>query len=273
VDIFFTWTPRAGQYLSPNVNQMITSVSTGYPNDIVFRPKRDEAAELRDSLRSLGVDYTIALFDNVHGANVAHSTANMERFYLTFLDWLLEDPNLGIVIKSKKPSVLQRLPRVLPILERAEATGRCIRLENEFGRLPVDASFASDISVGIGISSAVVEAAIAGCLAIHCDLTHLRSHEFYGWGYERIIFDDLDRLLTVMKVHKSNSADNPELGDWTPFLDRLDPFRDGRAGERMGTYLRWCLNGFDEGMDRNEVILRANEKYSDQWGTDKTLML
>jgi hypothetical protein len=273
VDIFFTWTPRAGQYLSPNVNQMITSVSTGYPNDIVFRPKRAEAAELKDLLRSRGIDYTIALLDNVHGGNAAHSTANMERFYLAFLDWLLEDPNLGIVIKSKKPSVLQRLPRALPILERAEATGRCIRLGNEFGRLPVDASFASDISVGMGISSAVIEAAIAGCRAIHCDLTHLRSHEFYEWGYERILFDDLDRLLAVMKVHKSNPAANPEFGDWTPFLDRLDPFRDGRAGERMGNYLRWCLTGFDEGMDRNKVILRANEKYRDQWGSDKTLML
>lgn len=60
---------------------------------------------------------------------------------------------------------------------------------------------------------------------------------------------------------------------WSLFLDRLDPSPVSRAGERMGTYLRWCLTGFDEGMDRNEVILSANEKYRDQWGTDKTLML
>jgi hypothetical protein len=63
------------------------------------------------------------------------------------------------------------------------------------------------------------------------------------------------------------------LGDWTPFLDRLDPFRDGHAGERMGAYLRWCLDGFDDGLDRDEVIRWASEKYKDQWGSDKAVML
>lgn len=272
VDVFFTWTPRAGQYLSPNVNKMITAVSTGYPNDLVFRHKQTDADQLKDSLRKREASYIISLFDNVHGPDIAHSTANVERFYLSFLNWLLEDKAVGVIIKSKKPSVLQRLPRVLPILEKAEATGRCIQLGDEFGRLPVDAAFASDISVGVGVSSAVIEAAIAGCRSIHCDFSCLRFHEFYRWGYERIIFDDLDRLVAAMKSHKSGNRNCSELGDWTPFLDRLDPFRDGRAGERMGTYLRWCLERFDEGLGRDEIIRRANEKYNERWGTDKAVM-
>lgn len=268
LDVFFAWAPRAEQYLSPNVNQIITSVCTGYPNDIVFHHKRTDATKLRDLLRSTGTDYIIALFDNVHGPDIGYSTATMEKFYLAFLTWLLEDHTVGILIKSKKSLVLQNLPSVLPILSKAGATGRCILLGDEFGRLPVDASLASDISVGIGISSAVIESAIAGCRSIHCDLTHLRSHEFYQWGYERIIFNDLDHLITAMKRHKSDRRSCPELGDWTPFLDRLDPFRDGRAGERMGTYLRWCLEGFDDGLDRDEAIRYANKKYTSIWGND-----
>jgi len=273
VDVFFTWSPRSEQYLLPNANQIIASISTGYPNDFVFKHKQLETKTLKDLLRSQGANYIVALFDNSHGPDIAHSSTNMEQFYLAFLNWLLEDPGFGIVIKSKKPSVLQRLPRVQPILEKAVATGRCIRLGDEFGRLPVDASLASDMVVGIGISSAVIESAIAGCRGIHCDLTNFHSHEFYQWGYERIIFDDLDRLITAIKSDKSDRATCPELGDWTPFLDRLDPFRDGRAGERMGDYLRWCLEGFDEGLNRDEVIRRASEKYKGQWGRDKAVML
>lgn len=272
LDVFFAWSPRTVKYLLPNVNMMKTAVVSGYPNDLIFGSKRDEADALRRTLIASGARYVIALFDNAHGPEIAHSTADMEKFYLVFLGWLLADASLGIVIKSKKPSVLNGLPQVLPVLAKAKATGRCVCLEEEFGRLPVDAALAADMSVGIGISSALVEAVIAGCRGVHCDLTGMRSHEFYDWGYGRLIFDDLERLTDAMKGHKSDPA-NSDLGDWAPFLDRLDPFRDGRAGERMGVYLRWCLEGFDEGLNRNTVISRANEKYKVQWGDDMVEML
>ena len=273
VDVFFTWAPRAVHYLRPNVNRVIASVATGYPNDVVFHHKKNDGKKLRDSLRSKGVDFAVSLFDNVHGRNMGYSTSTMEKFYLAFLLWVLEDPTVGLLIKSKKQGVLKSIPKVLPVLESAEATGRCICLEDEFGRLPVDASFASDMSVGIGISSAVIESAIAGCRSVHCDLMFLRSHEFYQWGYERIIFDDLDRLIEALKGYKSGNEDYADLGDWTLFLDKLDPFRDGSAGERMGVYMRWCLEAFDEGLDRNAVISRANGKYNARWGDDMAEML
>jgi hypothetical protein len=273
VDVFFTWTPRAQNYLVPNVNRISSAVATGYSNDLVFSGKRISGEEVKKGLRARGANYVIALFDNVHGSEIAHSTAKMEKFYLAFLEWLLEDPGLGIVIKSKKPSVIQRLPRVRSVLEKAEFTGRCLRLSDEHGRLPVDASLASDLSIGVGISSAIIEAAIAGCRSIHADLTHLRSHEFYQWGYERIIFDDLDRLLFAIKGHKSGLAAFAEVGDWTPFLGQLDPFRDGQAGRRMGTYLRGALQGFDQGLERNEVLKQAGRRYAQQWGEDKVIFL
>ena len=272
LDVFFAWSPRTVKYLLPNVNMMKTAVVSGYPNDLIFGRKREEADALRGTLIASGARYVIALFDNVHGPDIGHATTDMEKFYLVFLDWLLADASLGIVIKSKKPAVLNGLPQVLPVLAKAKATGRCVCLEEEFGRLPVDAALAADMSVGIGISSALVEAVIAGCRGVHCDLTGMRSHEFYDWGYGRLIFDDLERLTDAMKGHKSDPA-NSTLGDWAPFLDRLDPFRDGRAGERMGVYLRWCLEGFDEGLDRNTVISRANGKYKVQWGDDMVEML
>ncbi|MEN6318276.1 MAG: hypothetical protein ABFD82_05925 [Syntrophaceae bacterium] len=273
VDVFFTWSPRAVQYLNPNVNHMLAAVSTGYPNDFAFNRKVIDAKKLKDEIKARGVDFIVSLFDNVHGPDIAHSTANMEKFYLAFLNWLLDDPTVVVLIKSKKSSVLQRLPRVLPVLLQAESTGRCLRLEDEFGRLSVDASFASDMSVGIGISSSIIEAAIAGCRGVHCDLTNLISHEFYQWGYEKLIYDDLDRLIVSLKGFKTGDSAYKDVGDWTPFLDKLDPFRDGSAGERMGTYLRWCLEGFDDGLNRDDVILGASEQYRKQWGADKVAML
>ena len=272
-DIFFTWTSRSKKYQTPNVNGIQSMVATGYPNDVVFKDKLFEARNLKNALSDQGVTFAVALFDNMHGPQIGYSTAMMERFYLAFLNLLLEDKTIGLIIKSKKPYVLSNLPRVLPALEKATATDRCIRMDKEWGRLPIDASAASHMAVGIGISTAVIESAIAGYRGIHCDLTQLRSHEFYRWGYEKLVFDDMDRLIASLKRYKENPSKDPSLGDWTPFVNDLDPFRDGRAAQRMGTYLMWAMEGFDESKNSDEAIAHANKRYSRKWGKDKVINL
>ena len=52
-------------------------------------------------------------------------------------------------------------------------------------------------------------------------------------------------------------------------LDHLDPFRDGRAAERMGTYIQWLIEGFKAGLDRETVMADAAERYCANWGSDK----
>jgi hypothetical protein len=52
-------------------------------------------------------------------------------------------------------------------------------------------------------------------------------------------------------------------------LDELDPFRDGRAAERMGTYIQWLIDGFKVGLDRDTVMANAAERYCAMWGKDK----
>lgn len=270
-DIFFSWTPRTETYNTPNVNKIQNIVSVGYPNDFIFKRKLIEAHKTRKELRSNGVSFIISLFDNVYGPVYSISQDVMEKFYLVFLEWLLNDKSVGLIIKTKKPHVINGLSKIQNLFKESETTGRCIYLGNDWGRLPVDAAMLSDVAVGIGISSAIIESAIAGCKGIHCDLTCLYSHEFYKWGFERIIFDDLDRMIDALKKHKGGETSNINLGDWTPFLDKLDPFRDGRAGERMGTYIRWMLEAFDNGKNHNDSIEYANNLYRKEWGNDKVI--
>lgn len=266
-DIYFTWNTGTRQYLTSSPS--LTNVTTGYANDLYFENSHKNAERIRRQLKEKGVSYTVGLFDNVHGPRLQFSTQNMNKFYRLFLEWFFEDPNLGIIIKSKKPLVLEGLPEILLLIKEAETTGRLIKLKEEQGRPPVDAAAAADMAVGIGISSAVIESVVAGMRGVHCDLSSLKSHKFYRWGYEKIIFDDLERLISALKKHKNNPADNADLGDWAPFKDELDPFRDGRAGERMGNYLRVLLEAFDQGSSSSEALSRANRYYAEKWGRDK----
>ncbi len=61
---------------------------------------------------------------------------------------------------------------------------------------------------------------------------------------------------------------NPFLGDWSDHLNELDPFRDGRGGDRIGIYMRWLQEGFEKGLRRDKTIARANKLYAEDWGKE-----
>lgn len=266
--IFFIWNKRPKYHLTPNYDQIDMFIISGYPYNI-FRQRNNFI--FSQMLRSKGVDFIISLFDNAYDPDLPFSREEMTKFYQSLLQWVLDDPKVGLIIKSKKAKVINNLTFIQPLLKKAMETGRCIRLENESGRLPTDASLGADIAIGCGISSAVMEAVIAGCRGIHYDMTHIRNHEFYKWKYERIVFDDLERLISVLKKYKEDPSTNPHLGDWSDHMDELDPFRDGRGGERIGIYMRWLLEAFDDGKNRDESIQYANKLYAQQWGEDKVI--
>lgn len=269
--VFFVWNKRLGQYFSPNYNQNDVFITTGYTNELFGMNEDVSNLNFCQKLRSQGVNFVVALFDNMCGPNALFSKKGMAEFYQSILQWLLDDSTIGLIIKSKKPFVINNLPEIHSSLNKALKTGRCIKIENEVGYFPSEASSGADMAIGCGISSALIEAVIGGCRGIHYDMTNLKSHEFYKWRYEKIIFDNLDRMMKSLKRYKENPDNEPKLGDWTPYLDELDPFRDGRGGERMGTYMRWLLEAFDSGKNRNEAMEYANKLYSERWGSDKVI--
>ena len=65
----------------------------------------------------------------------------------------------------------------------------------------------------------------------------------------------------------------PRFGDWSPLLDEMDQFRDNRGSERVGTYLHWLIQGFDQGKHREQILEEAAERYCDIWGQDKIISI
>ncbi len=266
--IFFTWSRRIEKYIEPNHEKIESLVVSGFPNRTTRRKISDKGS-FSDKLRSRGSRFVVAFFDNYYGFDTPYIKRDVELAYTLLLNWAIEDPEVGLVIKSKKQEVIRGIPGIHSLLNEAVSCGRCIRVEDEWGKLPSDASIGADMAIGFGISSALTEAVLRGCRGVHYDVTCLKTHEYYEWGYERIIFDDLNRLLSALKKYKEGSAVISGFGDWTDYADRLDPFCDDLGCDRMGAYIKLLLDAFDKGMVRKEAIRWVNKQYSNKWGDDK----
>lgn len=269
--ILFVWNRRTGKYLKPEINGVDTLVVSGFPYDISARS--GHAHSYSKALKEKGAKFIIALFDNSHARFSPYSLEEISRFYEVFLKWAIDDPDIGIIIKSKASYVIGGLPSIRPALKKAISTARCIKVEDERRRLPSDASIGADMAIGCGIASAVTEAVIGGCKGIHYDSTKFKSHEFYDWGYERLIFDDIDRLIRSLKEYKQDPSKAPRLGDWSDHMEDIDPFHDSKGGQRMGTYMKSLLDGLNRGLDKDAAVDFANRLYSERWGADKIIDL
>ena len=67
-------------------------------------------------------------------------TPSMEEYYTRFLEWVIEEDDLGLIIKSKKPVVQDTLPGIKTLIKQAVKTGRCYNIPDPFQTKP-DVSF------------------------------------------------------------------------------------------------------------------------------------
>ena len=81
------------------------------------------------------------------------------------------------------------------------------------------------------------------------------------------MFDDPDKLWDRLNRFFDEPGSDPDLGIVDEdLLRQIDPLRDGKAGERIGSYVQWYLEGLDRGDDRDEALAVADLRYADRWG-------
>ena len=277
-DVFFSWGLETAKGINSTNEHIENILISGLPFVSPKKKSDSETNTIEAMLKSNKTKFNILLLDSNHGKNdglnqlIDEST--MIRFYQEFLDWVLEDEDIGLIIKPKKSDLMANLPELITQFENVkEKTGRCFLVKNSFQKMPMAYLNGIDMVVGTGVwfSSAVMECVINGTKGIFYDYSNMRYHEadLYAWGENKVIFPDLDVMISTLKAYKNDPSTNPHLGNWSEHLDELDPFRDNKGGERIGTYIRWLLESFDKGKSREEAIENANKLFAESWGMDK----
>lgn len=252
-------------------------ISDGYVHDYAFSRVEGRSRELRNKLTTHGAQFVICFLDegSIDDGKSGPTHEICADDYRFLLENLLADPSLGLIFKPKKASTIrQRLGNVSELLDAALATGRCHIYDDggatATGTLPCEASMSADLSIGLLVgSTAALESALAGSKVLLLDREYVPYHPLYKLGLGKVVFRDWDSIWKELSYFRRDSSLVPGFGDWSPIADSLDSFRDGKAAERMGSYIKSLCEGLSNNLPRDEIIRLAENEFSNTWGPDK----
>jgi hypothetical protein len=188
----------------------------------------------------------------------------------------MEDPCLGLLIKSKGNSWNKMRKEGLDgLIECAYQTNRIHDLDSKSS--PADASRLSDFTIGIASMSALATSALEGARVLFLDFERVDQGPqkpyciLHSLGLNRCVFYEPKLLRQSIKEYFDNPSANSSLGNATPVLDQLDPFRDGKASQRIGEFVSWYLEEIDNGLNSDDAVRNATDKYGEKWGEDKVV--
>ncbi len=274
-DVMFGYSKHHADMERRSGSRIPYHVIVGYLGDFRFSLLREHARELRATLLSAGARYILCYMDENSAEDARWYAGHefMRESYAFWLQHVLKEPWFGLIIKPKTPSTLRhRLGPVATLLDQAIATGRCVLLGggelHVHGTTPVAlAATASDLFLQEHFGgSAALEAALAGTRTILFDREGYPQTLLHQLPKDKVIFYSREDMWQAIQDDFQSGGKLPGLGDWASVLPELDPFRDGLAASRMGTYLHWLLSGLQAGGAREQVLTEAAERYEAQWG-------
>ena len=281
-DVYFPFSTEVAAVEEEMGSSIKYNIAVGYTRDYMFELLKDRAIRLRNKLQNQGCKKVISFFDQGSSDderwNISHSTVQSD--YMFWLNKVLKEKWLGLIIKPKKPGTLRtRLGDTATLLDKAVETGRChIFWATQFGKNyydpPALCALASDFAIHNMLSAATagVEAALTGTPTLLFDRFEWRRSRFYELGVGKVVFNDWGNLWSTLTEHWEKGP-IPGFGDWSPIIEDLDPFRDGKAAYRMTTYLHWLIQGFKQSLDRETIMADAAERYAKEWGDDKVVCM
>jgi hypothetical protein len=280
-DIVFSYSKFSNEIEKKLQSKIKYNVIVGYPKDYASALLKDDAYLIRSQLKVNGAKKIVFVIDeNSVDDSRWHTGHELQREnYSYILEKLFDEPWLGVVFKPKNiNSLRQRLGQVEELLDRALATGRCYIFE-DVGRHttsapPILAGLASDVCIHghLCAGTAAIECALEGIPTLLIDREGCPYSKFYELPEGKVIFNNWPETIDAIMEHFTSDNGIPGFGDWSSIIDDLDPFRDGQAANRMGTYLSWLMEGYEEGLEKDLILKNAAEKYRDKWGHDKVIM-
>ena len=277
-DIFFAWGKETARRISQTENLISNILITGDHYPKISKSDKKIYKEKINKLKKNNVKFFILVLDSSYSENKNFTwqltyKKNMEIFFENILHLQENNPDIGLIIKSKKKNNLADLKNIFNKIKLLDKNNRCIFI-NENNKLASHFSEFADLTISM---SPYIQGALFHCLinsknlrGVIYDDSNLTSieKEIYKVGEDKIIFRDLRKMLNKLIDFKNDPKKNYDFGKWNDLFNH-DPFMDGEGGKRVGLFLNDLINFYNEGLDSSAAITKAIKRYSDNHGKDK----
>lgn len=266
-DMFLTWNDSAVDAVVSSRSRVPVCIATGFVYDIGFGRNEETVRELRTSFDD-SVEFVVAVLDNVWSDELHFSREVMEEFYESLVAWARMRESVGLLVKPKKRAYYEGLGSVPALMGELEDRGRATVVTKPGAMLTSTVSRAADITVGIGVSSAVTEALIAGQRAVYCETSGCIWAPQYDWAEGSVLFASPEETVSALEAARSEDDEQSPVGRAGPNANRLDRYRDGRGAERAGRIVGELYRKLSRGQSCRKAVEVVAAEYGEKWGND-----
>jgi hypothetical protein len=270
--IVFVWGPHFYSHIFERCADK-TVVVTGYYLDYKFKDYNVKANKIRMKYPD---KFILTFMDNSFFQDIPYSIETMRKVYGLFFDIIDLYPQVILFVKTKRAEIFNKTRRVIPTIDKYINRGKIVPFikdtDTNQSYKPALIALASDLVIGLGINSAATESQFAGVPSFHFDLSKTEDNRFARNGLGTIVFQSVESMREAIErqINLETALPYDEIDH---FYNDLDPFRDGRAAERIGSYMKWLLDGFNAGLSCENAIRDAAVRYCSEWGYDKVISL
>jgi len=260
-DILFTWGPHfVDNIMSPYPS--LAKFIVGYPCTYYFSMQAKRAKELRDRYAN---KFILSYQDNIMANDIPYSLNMQIAIHEMLLHILEENDDVVLLLKPKRKFVFRKIKERIPRLKNLLKAGRVVVFLGDTAstkEVPATIGMASDLVIGLGVSTTAAECHFAGTLAFHIDLTGFVNNEFGNKGLGQVVFRDIQSLYEAIneQIYKYNVKKS---SDYRKLYESLDPFQDGQAYRRTGSILKDLQELLNQGLTREDAIKTLCKRYND----------
>ncbi|MBP6344018.1 MAG: hypothetical protein KA403_08795 [Candidatus Omnitrophica bacterium] len=258
-DVLFTW---GEHFVRNNFNRyaFMAIFFTGYPCDYYFKSHRDRAKAIR---RRYEGKFILSYQDNVMANDLPYSKNMQIDIHKVLISLLRKFENVVVLLKPKRKVLLDEVMKELPELKELIEQGRIEVFLGETLRtkaVPSEIGMASDLVIGLGVSTAAAEAFFAGTVAFHADLTCFERNEFANRGDGIVVFRDLFNLEKAV-IQRITGTNKWRYEDYKGHYVGLDPFMDESSSKRMGYLIKRMREYLAQGVSREDLLPKLSRDY------------
>ncbi|MBU0672229.1 MAG: hypothetical protein KJ732_04275, partial [Candidatus Margulisbacteria bacterium] len=258
-DVLFTW---GKHFISSNFSNYpyMAAFITGYPSDHYFLTRMTLADEMKRSLKD---KFVISFQDNMIASDILYSKGMQVAVHRMLIDMLLNDNRLILLLKPKRKYIFEQILAELPELQSLIDADRVKVFLGETVRskaVPAEIGKASDLVIGLGISTTAAECCFAGTVSFHADLTGFKDNAFGNAGLNKVVFRDINSLRSAIQSQINGQGITIE--ECRKYHKMLDPFQDGQAYKRTGAIIGALQKELASGLSRLDAVKKVQQRYN-----------